>query len=159
MRTIIIGLGNMDRADDGAGREIINLLRTERGLESLDDTHAGIEPLSENTDVLCLMQLAPEIMETLVHYERVVFVDAHAAENMDDLHCARIHPDYVQSTFTHHMTPSSLLAFLQILYGHEPEASLLSVRGHDFDFKRGLSPATGSLLPAAVARIMDMAGP
>lgn len=158
MRTIIIGLGNIDRADDGVALEIINLLRIERGLRPLEDGHAGIEPLGEKTDVLCLMQLVPEIMETLVHYDRVIFVDAHVAENLDDLHCARVHPEHVQSPFTHHMTPSSLLAFLHILYGHEPEAYLLSVKGHDFDFKRGLSPATGSLLPSAVARIMDIAG-
>ncbi len=72
---------------------------------------------------------------------------------MADTHCDRVMPEYMHTIFTHHMTPAVLLAFLKALYGLEPEAYLVSVRGYDFDFKQRLSPKTQSLLRGVIERI------
>jgi len=155
-RTIIIGYGNIDRSDDGLAYEIINLVRQNLGQNVLEDGDTGLEELGGEIDSVFLPQLVPEIMELLKDYEQIIFVDAHAGANLEDLNCSRVTPQYVSSTFTHHMTPEALLAFLKTLYQHEPEAYLVSVCAHEFDFKRTFSPKTQALLGPACNKVMQL---
>ncbi len=109
-----------------------------------------MEELGARSIRLFLSQLAPELMDIMIDYSRVIFVDAHVYENMDDLHCAPVVPEYAPATFTHHLTPAALLALLKTLYQAEPTGRLVSIRGYDFDFHRNLSEKTGALVgPAA----------
>jgi hydrogenase maturation protease len=155
-RTIIIGYGNIDRSDDGVACEIINLVRQNLGQKILEDGDMGLENLDGEIDSIFLPQLVPEIMELIVGYKQIIFVDAHTGDDMEDLNCSKVTPQYVCSTFTHHLTPDALLAFLKTLYQHEPEAYIVSVRAHDFDFKRSFSPKTQSLLRPASDKIMQL---
>lgn len=149
-RTLIIGFGNIDRGDDGVAFQVINALRRRLGQKTLSEEETGLEELGETVDSVFLSQLTPELMEILVAYARVLFVDAHVYENLEDLHCAPVTPEYAPSTFTHHLTPSALLALLRTLYGAEPSARLVSIRGYDFDFHRNLSERTrAGVEPAA----------
>ena len=154
--TIVIGYGNIDRADDGAAYEIINSLRTHFGQKKLEDDDTGMDDLGAEPDSVFLSQLVPEIMETLTGYDRIIFVDAHVGDELDELSCVRVMPEYVSSSFTHHMMPASLLAFLHTLYRHEPECHLVSVRGYDFDFKRSLSPKVSANIKPAVEKIIQL---
>jgi len=155
-RTIIIGYGNIDRADDGAACAIVNLLRAKWRVGALEDFDTGMESLGREIDSIFIAQLLPEILEALTAYDKIVFVDAHVGEDMSDLHFAKVEPEYAHTLFTHHMTPPVLLAFLKTLYNHEPEAYLVSVRGYDFDFSQNLSPRTQALLNPAVDRILQL---
>ncbi len=155
-RTIIIGYGNIDRADDGAAFEVINALRQRLGQKILDEGDTGLEELGSENDSIFLSQLMPEIMEVLAGYNQIIFVDAHVGTNTGDLNCVQVVPEYVSSTFTHHMTPASLLAFLEVLYNHKPAGHIVSLRGYDFDFKRVLSPGTQILVPRAVEEILKL---
>jgi len=155
-RTIIIGYGNIDRSDDGVACEVINLVRQNLGQKILEDGDMGLENLDGEIDSIFLPQLVPEIMELITGYEQIIFVDAHAGDDMEDLNCSKVTPKYVCATFTHHLTPDALLAFLKTLYQHEPEAYIVSVRAHDFDFKRSFSPKTQSLLRPASDKIMQL---
>jgi len=152
-RTLIIGFGNIDRADDGVAYEVINALRCIQGQEPLKEVETGLDELGGEMDSVFLSQLTPELMDMLVEYDRIIFVDAHVYEDADDLHCAAVLPEYAQSTFTHHMTPAMLLALLKALYHCEPIGNIVSIRGHDFDFHRGLSPATKALVGKAAEYI------
>lgn len=156
LRTIIIGYGNIDRSDDGVAYAVINLVRQYLGQKILEDGNTGCDNLSGEIDSIFLPQLVPEIMELLTRYEQIIFVDAHTSPDMEDLSCLRVAPQYISSTFTHHMTPEALLAFLKSLYSQEPEAYMVSVRAHDFDFKRSFSPQTASLLRPASERILQL---
>ena len=156
LRTIIIGYGNIDRSDDGLAYEVINLVRKQLGQHLLDEGDTGLDNLNGEIDSVFLLQLIPEIMELLKGYEQIIFVDAHAGDRLDDLNCSRLTPQYTSSTFTHHMTPETLLAFLKTLYQHEPQAYMVSVRAHDFDFKRTFSARTQSLLQPASEKIIQL---
>lgn len=149
-RTLIIGFGNIDRADDGVAHEVINALRRSQGQAPLEEEETGLEELGKSVDSIFLSQLTPELLELLRDYDRAIFVDAHVFEGTDGLHCETISPEYTPSTLTHHFTPGMLLALLKAVYGREPVGLLVSVRGHDFDFHRGLSPETGALMAQAV---------
>jgi Ni,Fe-hydrogenase maturation factor len=126
------------------------------GQNILEDGDTGLEKLGGQIDSVFLPQLLPEIMELLKDYEQIIFVDAHAGDNLEDLNCVMVTPQYISSTFTHHMTPEALLAFLKTLYQHEPAAYLVSVRAHDFDFKRTFSPKTQALLNPASQKIIQL---
>lgn len=160
VRTIVVGFGNIDRADDGVAYEVINALRQRLGQERLSEGDTGLEELDNGArtevDSIFLSQLMPEIMEVLIDYDQIIFVDAHVGTNTNDLNCIPVAPEYVSSTFTHHMTPASLLAFLQVLYNREPAGYIVSLRGYDFDFKRTLSHGTEGLVPAAVEEILRL---
>jgi len=153
-RTLVIGFGNIHRADDGVAFEVINALRRRLGQKGLSEEDTGLEELGSMVDSVFISQLTPELMDTIVSYSRVIFVDAHVYENLEDLHCAPVVPEYAPSTFTHHLTPPALLALLKTLYRAEPAGHLVSIRGYDFDFHRNLSEKTGALVESAADRIL-----
>jgi hydrogenase maturation protease len=155
-RSLIIGFGNLDRADDGVAYYVINALRLRLGQKALSEEDTGLEDLGAPIDSIFLSQLAPELMDTLVEYGQVVFVDAHVYEAMDALHCAPVLPEYTPATFTHHLTPGMLLAMLKALHHHEPIGHLVSIRGYDFDFHRDLSRDTKVLVEPAVKYILQL---
>ena len=154
--TLVIGFGNLDRADDGVAFYVVNALRRRLGQRPLLPDETGGDQLGTGQDFLFLGQLQPEWMETCASYDQVIFIDAHVHENAAELACVPVRPEFVPSPFTHHMTPSTFLALTQTLYGRDPVGRLLSIRGHDFDFHRGLSPAAAAQMPAAVEMILCM---
>jgi hydrogenase maturation protease len=155
-RTLVIGYGNLDRADDGIAYYVIDALRQELGQEGLGEYCTGLEELGAETDSIFLTQLAPELIDIVVDYDQVVFVDAHVIENVHDLHCTAISPEYTPSAFTHHMTPATLLALLKTLHQREPVGYLVSVRGWEFGFRRGLSKSAEALVQPAVEHILGL---
>jgi hydrogenase maturation protease len=158
-RTLVIGYGNVDRADDGVAYHVVNALRQRLGQKPLADDDTGLQELGAQTDSILLAQLLPELVDTLADYDQVIFVDAHVRDDVPDLYCAPVPSEYVASPFTHHMTPGMVLALLQALHQREPVGYLVSIRGYDFDFHRGLSEAVGQLVPAAVERIWQRLSP
>jgi hydrogenase maturation protease len=155
-RTLIIGYGNVDRADDGIAFHVLNALRHRLGQPPLDEDSLGLEALGTGHDSLFVTQLAPELMDTAAHYEQVIFVDAHVRDDVPALHCAPVAPEYTASPFTHHMTPGTFLALLKLLYDRAPLGHIVSIRGHDFDFHRVLSAAAESLAGPAVEHILQL---
>ena len=155
-RTLVIGFGNIDRADDGVAFFVVNALRRRLGQEPLNEDETGLEELGAQVDSAFLSQLTPELLETVAGYRQVIFVDAHVYENVDALHCAPVSPENTPSTFTHHLTPAAFLALLKALYHSEPSGHLVSIRGYDFDFHRDLSAETEALVGPAVEHILRL---
>ncbi len=155
-RTLVIGFGNIDRADDGVAFFVVNALRRRLGQEPLNEDETGLEELGVQVDSAFLSQLTPELLETVAGYRQVIFVDAHVYENVDALHCAPVSPENTPSTFTHHLTPAAFLALLKALYHSEPSGHLVSIRGYDFDFHRDLSAETEALVGPAVEYILRL---
>jgi len=154
MQTLIIGYGNVDRQDDGVAWHVIQGVILALGftapLEMEDEN-----PISfGNTDFLFLLQLTPELSETLTRYDRVCFVDAHTGSVPEDVHFEHLQPGYQHSPFTHHLTPNSLLAMTESIYQKVPDAILISVRGFEFGFSQDLSDSTAALAPQAVELIL-----
>lgn len=152
-RSLVIGYGNVDRADDGVAFAVVNALRRRQGRPPLGEVETGLEALGAEVDTVFLSQLTPELMEMLCDYERIAFVDAHVLPDVEGLHCQAVTPESAPSLLIHHVTPGMLLALVKALYGREPMGCLVSVRGYDFDFHRGFSPRTGALVEAAADRI------
>lgn len=170
-RTLVIGYGNVHRQDDGVALDVIAALRRRLGQEPLDEEETGLERLAHEGDSgtpqgqgpaaagLCSIfvpQLAPDLLDVAVGYGRLVFVDAHVQPDAADLECTAVQPEYAAAAFTHHMTPAMFLALLQALYHQEPAGFIVSIRGHSFDFQRGLSAATQALVEPAAEQILEL---
>jgi hydrogenase maturation protease len=153
-RTLVIGYGNIDRADDGVAHVIINALRRRLGQAELRDDETGLDDLGRMIDSVFLLQLTPELIDVMDRYERLVFVDAHVYEHVETVHCCPVIAEDASLTFTHHMSPAMLLALMAAIVDHHPAGYLVSVRGYDFDFHRGLSEKTECHVETAVDSIL-----
>ena len=88
----------------------------------------------ENPDLLFILQLIPELAETISIYQRVCFIDAHTGNVSEDVNVVEVKAEYQRSPFTHHMTADTCLSLVQTIYGQTPQAILISVRGFEFGF-------------------------
>jgi hydrogenase maturation protease len=152
---LFLGYGNVDRQDDGLAWHV--LLEVARLLGKPIDTSSeeGIFPQGTEIDFYFSLQLVPEMAETIAQYRRVCFIDAHTGRVPEDIHLDEVLPEYQASPFTHHMTPSTLVAIAGSLYNHYPQAVLFSIRGFEFGFDRALSPASAKLVAEASRQIID----
>ncbi len=151
--TLVIGYGNADRQDDGVGWHILKNIAERVGVSVPDDPGAAIEVESETVDLMFILQIYPELAETISHYERICFVDAHTADIPEEISWIELAPEYEKSPLTHHMSPRTVLSIAATIYDHVPESILVSVRGFHFEFERELSPKTAALAEEATNRI------
>jgi hydrogenase maturation protease len=153
---LVIGYGNLERQDDGVGFYVVNRLRRHLGQKPLARDDDGLSRLGRRTDSIFTRQLVPELIETVVQYDRVIFVDAHEPPDMPHIVCTRIYPDVAATLFSHHMHPQMLLGFLKALYDREPVSHLVSIQGSRFEFERGLSVKTAALVAPVTEMILAM---
>ncbi len=153
--TLVIGYGNADRQDDGAGWHILKDLAERLGTSVPEDPGASIEVDSETVDLIFILQIYPELAETISQYGRICFVDAHTSDIPQEISWIELSPEYEKSPLTHHMSPRTVLSIAATIYDHTPEAILVSVRGFLFEFDRKLTPKTAALAEEAAERIWD----
>jgi hydrogenase maturation protease len=154
-KTLIIGYGNPDREDDGVAWHILAMVAERLGLPEPCQEIEDLDHPENAPDLLCLLQLEPELAEVIASYDRVCFVDAHTGAYPEDIRLEKIEGKFQSSPFTHHMTPETCLALAETLYGHAPPGIVVSVRGYQFGFSSRLSSATAKLAEGAVESIIS----
>ncbi len=152
--TLIVGYGNPDRQDDGLAWHILAKLARFYNLPGFEPGSDDLFPVGNNPDLLFTLQLTPELAETVARYDRVCFVDAHTGEIAEDISLVVVTPEYQSSPLTHHMTPQTLMSLAVTLFDRNPRAVLISVRGFEFGFARGLSSQASQLAQDAFERII-----
>lgn len=144
IQTLIIGYGNALRGDDGAGCIAAELLRKRvRG---------------PNVEVLSLQQLTPELMEPISRARQVTFIDASVVGKSGGFDCIPLRPAPACSRFTHQVTPETLLAGAQSLYGRAPEATLYTIPGRSFEIGQELTPSVRRAVEALVEELAGVLG-
>lgn len=135
--TLVLAWGNPGRRDDGLGPAFA----------------AAVDALSLPRVVVdSAYQLQVEDAVQLAARDRVLFVDAdRCGEKPFRIRSAE--PDAGGIGFTSHsLSPGRLLALARDLFGAEPEAWLMGIRGFDFDgFGEGLSAGAQANLARAVS--------
>lgn len=139
---LIIGYGNVLRADDGVGF---------RAAEELQQ-HYRDDP---DVEVVASHQLTPEMALDISRSEFVIFLDASSTEEPGKISQTRIQPETAHVGFTHQLTPATLLSLAEQLYGHAPKAISLTLAGWSFKLRNKLSRRAGILLPVLVAQARD----
>ncbi len=119
----VYGYGNPGRSDDGLGAAIIKKLEDEKIPEVVTD---------------CNYQLNIEDADNISSSDVVIFVDA-SFEAKEPFEFRGIEPAADITFTTHAMSPESVLALCQDIYGKHPKAYVLAIRGYNWDFAEGLS--------------------
>ena len=155
VRALVIGYGNIDRGDDGAAFHVVNRLRELLGQRPLAADDSGLESLGSEAAVF-VPQLTPELAPDAAAYHRLVLVDAHVTAEVRPLIYLRLQPNYRPPAFSHVLSPAMFLWLVQSVCGQDRSAFLVSLRGHCFDLRRGLSPATSALVDPAADRVLKL---
>ena len=141
---MILGWGNPGRLDDGLGPALVSAIEAVAA--------PGVVFESE-------YQLQVENAEAVARHQRVVFVDSDRA-GAEPFSMRRIQPAKGGLSFsTHSVSPESVLALSRDLFGAEPEAWLMGIRGYEFDnFGEELSEQGQANLAAAMLEPFANAG-
>jgi hydrogenase maturation protease len=151
--TLILGYGNVDRQDDGVAWHVMLGLENRLGRSGPFNLEDGFPPSDSLPALIFVLQLTPELAETVAQYQRVCFVDAHTGNVEASIQLVEVDNEFQASPLTHHLTPSSCLALSKTLYQGNGKAVLLSIRGYEFGFSRLLSTKTEKLVQPAVEMI------
>jgi hydrogenase maturation protease len=141
--TLIFGWGNPGRGDDALGP-----LFVER-IEAMRDDH----PEWGAVDVLTDFQLQVEHALDLAGRQRVLFVDADAA-NSAEPHAFEVRPlapSQDQSYTTHAMSPQAIMQVYNLTQdGPLPDCRLLAIQGLSFELGEDLTATAAANLAAAL---------
>lgn len=155
-RTLVLGLGNLSRRDDGWGWFAINEVRAQLGMAPLGEYDDGLDALGHEVDCAFVPQLVPELAETAAKYSKLVIMDARVTgENGIQVSTVAGERKTVQ-LFSHELSPADFVSLIKELYHGHPSAYLLSVKGCDYDFGVGLSEELATLLPQIVRKVLEL---
>jgi hydrogenase maturation protease len=99
-------------------------------------------------------QLAIEDAANIAEYDEVIFVDAER-EGADPYSIGAVQPA-ADITFTSHlMSPESVVALCEQMYGKTPSCWLMGVRGYDFDLGETLTERAEKNLEKALSFVID----
>ena len=125
--TLVVGIGNPARQDDGLGTAIAG-----------DIESWNLEGVSVEIDY----QLSIEHGEQLSRHNHVLFVDADLTAGADadaPFSVRRVVPSPVVTFTSHVIGPESVLAICEGTFGSTPDAWLIGVRGYEFDIGERLT--------------------
>ena len=143
MRAVVVGFGSTLRSDDGIGPHVAQ----------------RVAQVVDSTDVLVITRqtLTPDLVCDIENADRVVFIDASAAEAP-----GVIREQWLESSsdtsadVVHSLEPSGLLELCRRAFGRAPEAVLITVGGNTFEIGDTLSPEVRSSIPLLVGRTIEL---
>ena len=138
-KTLIFGIGNNGRQDDGLGWSFLALLET-------DDWPFDLE---------YRYQLQIEDAELISRYDNVIFVDASKTEFEEGFKLYPCMPVDNYSFSTHALAPETILYITNKLYNHQPNAQVLAIQGVDWELEIGLSNIAADNLVKAYQYFKD----
>jgi hydrogenase maturation protease len=137
---LVIGYGNPGRLDDGLGPALAEALQA-----------MNLPGVTVDADY----QLTVEDAELAARHAFVVFADA-AVRGPEPFALRRVAPASEADFSTHSVEPGAVLTLSRQLFGGDPQAYTVAIRGYSFGgFGESLTPAAQRNLAAAVAFMQD----
>lgn len=133
--TLLIGIGNSGRSDDGLGWAFVDRIR---------------QGSAFGGRVAYRYQLQVEDAALISEVEHVVFVDSYRGDLPDGFQLQHCQPASDFAYTSHELPPGAVLALCQALYGSVPRAELLAIQGTCWDLHVGLSPEAARRLDKAL---------
>jgi len=122
-KTIIFGIGNIGRQDDGLGWLFLDFLKEKQF------THLDLE---------YRYQLQIEDAELICNYDKVIFIDATKDILEEGFNYKIGKPSSKYSFSTHELVPETVLYLADNLYQHRPKSYILGIQGFQWNLKIGL---------------------
>ena len=140
---LVIGYGNALRTDDGLGWHVAERLTQ--------------DPRFEGVAVLQRHQLAPELSLDVSEAALVVLIDASGRLAPGQLAVSCVERATVSdSTWSHHLEPSVLVALAHELYGRAAEVFVVSCGVESLEAGDQLSPVVEAALVAVVEAVFGI---
>ncbi len=134
-KTLIIGIGNSGREDDGLG-------------------WALLEKLEKNPEfqgqLIYRYQLNVEDADLIKDADNVVFVDAYKGEGQDNYSFQPLEPEGTFEFSSHSLKPEVILALCHNLYSQYPSAYTFWIRGYSWELQNGLTKEAEKNLDSAL---------
>lgn len=139
---LLLGYGNPARGDDGLGPALI---------ERIDAL--ALHNLETRVDY----QLCVEDAMDIGHFEQVIFVDASLDVKPPYLHFTLPESLTPNRLDTHSISPEALIHLARTLFGARTRASILAIRGYEFEpFCESLSAQAELNLSAAFTYLTEL---
>jgi len=133
--TLLIGIGNSGRSDDGLGWAFLD--RIQQGA-------------AFGGRVEYRYQLQVEDAALISDMEHVIFVDSYRGELPNGFQLTRCEPLREFAFTTHVLPPGAVLSLCRDLYGRVPRADALMIQGTSWDLHIGMSPEAEKRLEDAL---------
>jgi hydrogenase maturation protease len=138
--TLVFGIGNAGRADDGLGWAFLDRVRRAPGFAAQAEYR---------------YQLQVEDALLASRFACVVFVDASREDLPGGYRWAPCAARPATAFTTHVLSPGAVLHYCRTLYGAAPRAELLALQGYRWDLHNGLSDRAAANLAAALEACRD----
>ena len=138
--TLLFGIGNSGRSDDGLGWAFLDLIQQGPGFAGRAEYR---------------YQLQVEDAALVRDAERVIFIDSYKGELSGGFQWKRCEPSEDFQFTTHVLPPRGVMHFCQELYGRKPRADLLMIQGVSWDLQIGMSPEAERHLEHALQFFRD----
>jgi hydrogenase maturation protease len=140
---LVVGFGSLLRSDDGVGRQVA---------ERLAD-----DPRMRVATVIGCHQLTPELALDISQATWVVMIDASPGTTAGSFTVEPLDPvDDQAGVWSHHLSPSGLIALAVELYGRAPKVTLVRVGVESLEVGERLSPVVEAALPRIVDAVADL---
>lgn len=123
-RSLVIGIGNYGRQDDGLGWYFL-------------DAISAYHP--EHLQLEYRYQLQIEDAELISSFDRVIFVDSTVESSERGFYLRSCKPTFHKDFTSHHLHPETVLYLCSNLFKKQPKAYVLGIQGYKWDLKTGLS--------------------
>lgn len=138
LQILVYGYGNPGRQDDGLGIELVKRLEEWSQEE-------GIHGIAFDSNY----QLNIEDAEVISGKDVVVFADA-STEEIENFILTEVTGESELAFTTHAASPGYIVKLCDDLFDKCPEVYLLHIRGYEWEFREGLSPAAENNLREAL---------
>ena len=123
--TLLIGIGNSGRSDDGLGWAFLDRVQQETAFGGRVEYR---------------YQLQIEDAALISHADRVLFIDSYCGDLPNGFQLTRCDPLKEFAFTTHVLPPGAVLSLCRDLYGKSPLPDTLMIKGTSWDLQIGMSP-------------------
>lgn len=140
----VVGYGNRQRRDDGAGPWVVEQVRRQAAA-------------SPRVRLLIRPQLEFDLLDELGSAGVVILVDASVERLENGISWDRVDPEKWQAPYlTHSMEPSFFLSLLGAVHQRLPATWLVSIQGEEFGHGQGLSGPTANRARQVIADLVKI---
>jgi len=123
--SLIYGIGNVGRQDDGLGWAFIDWLEQEK--------------LCDKAELVRHYQLHLEDADLISYKKKILFVDATKSKSVKTFEIEQLSPKMDFSFTSHAISIPSIMATCQQCFDCLPDVYLLTIRGYEWELQEGLT--------------------
>ena len=133
--SLIYGIGNVGRQDDGLGWAFIDWLES--------------ESICPKAELMRHYQLHLEDADMISYKKQVLFVDASKVADLEIFNLEKVKPKMDFSFTSHAISVESILATCQTCFDYTPDVHFLTIKGYEWELQQGLTSKAKQNLEAA----------